>query len=367
MISAHPISRILAIDAAPFIGGAQMSFLSTLQELSRRGFDLLLATASPQFADLAKLQDIPTQLFNARHWPTTPLGACKYVMDKLNSTPILNKLIRDFKPEIIHANAIRSILILPKIKHIPILLHDRDYNFPNTFVKIAKQKFKHNLTIAAISPLVAEKWRGIIDENRLNVLYNGFYLQEIENTIPIQLPKDKFSIIIAADFVKWKRHDRFIEAIKKLNRKDIRAIIKARHRNDDLELSKNIHDQTHGLQYEGIFDFNVNDEPALPYIAAADLLVSCSENEPFGRTIVEALTLGKPVVVCKGTGLDEILAESKAATLVDPIGLPNAINDWLDRQKLKDMEQHARNTAKQFNIKPHADHLIGIYQNMTYS
>lgn len=367
MTPSRPISRILAIDAAPFIGGAQMSFLSTLQELSRRGFDLLLATASPQFADLARLQDIPAQLIHARHWPASPSGACKYVIDKLKSTPTLKKIIRDFKPDIIHANAIRSILILPKTKHIPVLLHDRDYNFPTIFVKIAKRKFNHNLTIAAISPLVAEKWRGIVDENRLNVLYNGFYLQEIENTIPIQLPKDKFSIIIAADFVKWKRHDRFIDAIKKLNRKDIRAIIKARERNDDLELSMKIDDQAHDAQYEGVFDLNVNHESALPYIAAADLLVSCSENEPFGRTIVEALALGKPVVVCKGTGLDEILAESKAATLVEPADLPNAINDWLDRQKLKDTVQHARNTAKQFNIKPHADNLIGIYQNMAYS
>ncbi len=65
---------------------------------------------------------------------------------------------------------------------------------------------------------------------------------------------------------------------------------------------------------------------ALEQIAASDLLVSCSDNEPFGRTIIEAVALSKPVVATPTAAPPELF-KMLAPNLIMADDSPQALAD----------------------------------------
>ncbi len=60
------------------------------------------------------------------------------------------------------------------------------------------------------------------------------------------------------------------------------------------------------------------------YFAACDVIVQPSLNEGMGRTVVEALVMGKPVVASRVGGLPELIHQGRNGLLVPP-GLPAAL------------------------------------------
>ena len=59
-------------------------------------------------------------------------------------------------------------------------------------------------------------------------------------------------------------------------------------------------------------------------LPALDVFVSTSENEPFGRVLVEAMAAGLPVIATDSGGKPEIVADGKTGVLV-PSGDVNEI------------------------------------------
>jgi glycosyltransferase involved in cell wall biosynthesis len=84
-------------------------------------------------------------------------------------------------------------------------------------------------------------------------------------------------------------------------------------------------------------------EDVRPAVAEFDMLVLPSLQEPFGRSIIEAMALGTPVVASRVGGIPEIITDGRDGLLVEPGdvgGLAGAISSLLDdasrRAKLAD-------------------------------
>ncbi len=364
--------NILLIDCAPFTGGAQESFWTLATHLPPDVCRPLLVTADATpngLAERAALQSFPYCPITARHWPASLKGLLQYYQDNRRFEPLFDKTVADFQPAIIHANCIRSALLLPPDCRLPILLHDRDVAFPFFITRLIANRF-HNLHIVAISPLVAEKWRSLLPEDYIHVIPNGFDLNAIAATQPaMKNDSATFRLLQVADFSPWKRHDRFLSLLAKLKTliPNMKAVIKGRIRDQQGERLLNDLKQTASkLGLDDILTFNTADESALPEIAAADVVVSCSDGEPFGRTIVEALALGKPVAACRGGGLDALLADCPAFSAVSPEKLHDAILQWLPPEKRHAIAPQAIHAAQAFSIERHVMEITGIYKNITY-
>ena len=361
--------NILLLDCAPFTGGAQKSFWSLATNLSPVCRPLLMtADATPNgLAEQAALQSFPYRAFTARHWPASLKGLWQYWQDSRAFAPLFDEIVTEFKPCLIHANCIRSALLLPADCRLPILLHDRDNRVPFVFVRLVVNRFP-NLHIIAISPLVAEKWRGLLPDDRLHIVPNGFNLQVIANTQPaIKNDSASFHLLQVADFSPWKRHDRFLSLLAQLKPQipSLKAVIKGRVRDQQGERLLNDLKQTASrLGLDDILTFNTADESALPEIAAADLVVSCSDGEPFGRVIIEALALGKPVVSCIGGGLDSFLSDCPAFMAVPPEKLQNAVLQWLPAEKRQASIPIAQKAAESFSIERHVADIVEIYRQI---
>ena len=364
--------NILLLDCAPFTGGAQESFWTLATHLPPDICRPLLMTAdvTPDgLAERAALQSFPYRPFTARHWPASLKGLLQYYQDSHRFQLLFDKIVADFQPAIIHANCIRSALLLPSDCRLPILLHDRDGAFPFFITRLVANRF-HNLHVIAISPPVAEKWRPLLPDDHIHVIPNGFDLNAIAATPPaMKNDSATFRLLQVADFSPWKRHDQFLSLLVKLKPQipNMKAVIKGRIRDQQGERLLNDLKQTASkLGLDDILTFNTADESALPEIAATDVVVSCSDGEPFGRVIIEALALGKPVVACRGGGLDALLANCPAFMAVPSEKLQDAVLQWLPVKKRQAVAPQAIRAAQAFSIERHVAEITGIYNNITY-
>ena len=372
MTNVNNLLNILLLDCAPFTGGAQESFWSLAAHLPQDVCRPLLMTADHSaggLAERAALQSFPYQPFTARHWPANVRGLLQYLQDSRRFEPFFRKTVADFPPYVIHANCIRSAMLIPQDCRQPILLHDRDATFPFFVTRHISNRFQ-NLHIVAISPLVAEKWRSLLPEDRLHIVPNGFDLEAMAIAQPPKKDDSAaFRLLQVADFSPWKRHDRFLNLLAQLKPQipNMKAVIKGRVRDRQGErLLTDLKQMASKLGLDDSLTFNAADGSALPEIAAADVVVSCSDGEPFGRTIVEALALGKPVAACRGGGLDALLADCPAVSFVMPGKLHDAVLQWLPLEKRQAAAPIAQKAARIFSIERHVAEITGIYKNIAY-
>ena len=358
--------NILLLDCAPFTGGAQKSFWSLVSKLPERGCSPLLIAADG-LAEQTRDAVFPCRTISARHWPASLKGLWQYWQDSHAFAPLFDEAVANFNPCLVHANCIRSALLLPADYHLPILLHDRDIRFPFFFVRLVANRFP-NLHVVAISPLVAEKWRDLLPDGRLHIVPNGFDLQAIANTQPAaKNDSASLRLLQVADFSPWKRHDRFLSLLAQLKPQipGLKAVIKGRIRDPQGEqLLNNLKRTASTLGLNDILSFNTADESALPEIGAADVVVSCSDSEPFGRVIIEALALGKPVISCIGGGLDSFLSDCPTFMAVPPEKLQDAVLQWLPAEKRQAAIPIAKKTAEAFSIERHVADIVDIYKKI---
>lgn len=292
---------ILYTDTSPFAGGAQESFQSIIEHSENCALMLGegLYKRNPKKHSTLEL--------HTRHWGNTPIGMLQFIHDWHKNSAAIEKFISSTAPDIIHANTIRSAMLL--LFHripCPFVIHDRDMHAPKHVVKLIADKLKPH--IIGISATVLNKWNGLIPPERLHVLANGFDFDSIRKTPSALLPQPHPIAILAADFEQWKQHDIFIEAIKlaRQSNPDIQGIIRGRIRSKAGEnLLNRLMQQAAG---NDAITFITEPGPALPYIATADCLVTCSDNEPFGRTAIEALALGKKVISMPTSLAPEIIS-----------------------------------------------------------
>lgn len=295
--------RILFIDVAPFAGGAQASF-RTLVECAE-GCEKALAVGNGLWEwasslrvghDTEMRELCPVLRLTTSHWRATLGGWLQYRRECRENRAQLLEFIHCFKPDIIHCNTVRSALLLCALpcQEATIIVHDRDLRMPS----LARRYVAWRLSpfIVAVSSRICEKWRGIVPDNRRSILSNGFDLDAIAKTKPA-LPEARDLVIIAADFEPWKHHETFLGGFgfAQLERPQLGAILKGRLRPSSAEYLEKLRGFVKDKQLNNV-RFVIDDTPALPWIASAQLVVTCSENEPFGRTAIEALALGKRIV-----------------------------------------------------------------------
>ncbi len=344
--------KILYLDCAPFVGGAQESFWSQMQAFRYRAFVVAGDGLWPRVRE-AGLRGSHLQ---ARHWPANVAGLWQFWQDCKTALPVLREAMENFEPDVVHLNCIRAGLLMAELRpQVPVILHDRDLRMPQILLHPLVRRL--NPFVAAISSQVAEKWREELPPERIEVVPNGFDLEAMRSTVPAVLPfrdvSDCYRVIIAADFIPWKRHGLFLEAVKLAHDRmpSLRAILKGRVRGDRAALDDVFAAMEDNEEYRTFVAIDASDAPALPFIAAADTLVACSENEPFGRTVVEALALGKTVAATRDGAAQELLcAPAVAAVDATPEALAEAILRWADPQARAKAAPQARAFSERFSL-----------------
>jgi glycosyltransferase involved in cell wall biosynthesis len=109
--------------------------------------------------------------------------------------------------------------------------------------------------------------------------------------------------------------------------------------------------------------------PGEPWLAALDLLLVTAVDEPFGRTLIEAMLLGTPVIAARSGGNIEAIRDGATGILVppdDPEAFATAALELLgDRGRYRRLATDAEREARdRFGIDRHVDAITRIYDEM---
>jgi glycosyltransferase involved in cell wall biosynthesis len=111
-----------------------------------------------------------------------------------------------------------------------------------------------------------------------------------------------------------------------------------------------------------------DDVPQL--IRALDVLLLPSQEEPFGRALIEAMALGVPVLATRVGGPPEIVGEGREGYLLDPhepAAWAAAIRALAeDPQRREEMGLAGRERAvREFSAAHHAERVLEVYRRAT--
>ncbi|ROP20133.1 glycosyltransferase family 4 protein [Vibrio crassostreae] len=211
--------------------------------------------------------------------------------------------------DILHSNTIRTrfyLFFISKInKKIKTIAHIRDIQ-KNPYQDTLLKNIDYTIAISqAVYDSLNVKNNNF---NKVKIIHNG--VEDLKNEIINKEfidNRNNFKIGIVGRIESWKRQDLFVDAALDLlyRRKDCEFYIVG-------DCIKKEH-----LEYKSKVVTLINNNPNIhlvghvdnpfDYMNMLDIIVCPSENEPFGRVVIEAMSLGKPVIGSDSGGIIEII------------------------------------------------------------
>lgn len=150
----------------------------------------------------------------------------------------------------------------------------------------------------------------------------------------LSLPHDARLVTMVAEFIPRKRHVDVIEAVAQLDDPSVHLLLAGagplRDEIESLSVAAGLRERTHFLGYR-------SDIPVI--LAASDVLLLPSLQEGLPRSVLEAMSMGVPVIASRIRGVTDLLDDG-AGVLV-PVRAPEAITAAL-RQVLAEPETRQR-------------------------
>ncbi len=339
--------RVLFLDVATASGGAQRSLREWLTHLDRERVApyLLAADASAEgLLAFAREAGLPAAPIAVRPWPRSWRGAAQLLGDWWPARQALRAALAAHRAELVHANGLRAGLLaalcLPR--DVPLVLHHRDYLCPAWALRLVVRRAARTIVIAdwLLAHVAGVVGPGLA--GRLVRSYNGVDTAAVRARAAAPWPATAGGVAptaplvtLVADLARWKRHDLFLRALAVVRQRQptARGLLvggprgPAEHPYEEELLRLRVE---LGLADHCGFAGHLPD--AAPALAASAVVVSVAAHEPFGRTVLEALALGRPLVLAGGGGPAEIAGHLPLAhcTADAPSAIADAICTWLE-------------------------------------
>ena len=185
-----------------------------------------------------------------------------------------------------------------------------------------------------------------------------------------RLPDGKSVIMLPGRLTAWKGHAVLLDALIHLTRDDYVVVFVG----DDQGRTDYRHQLERKVEKNGLghivrFAGPCRDMPAA-YMSADVVVNASTKPEAFGRVIVEAQAMGRPVVAFDHGGAKETILEGETGLLVEPgdaRALARALNAALDldAERRKSMAEVAiRNVLDNFTLDKMCDSTLAVYREV---
>ncbi len=188
----------------------------------------------------------------------------------------------------------------------------------------------------------------------------------------LSLQKDTLIIAQISQITPWKRHQDFIKAAKILTRtySNVHFLIIGEDISGNNQVYKT--DLKKLVKEEGLssyFSFLGHREDVRDIINEIDILVHPAINEPFGRVLIEAMAMEKPVVAYDCGGPKEIIIDEVTGCLAEPFdysGLALRVSRLLWNINLREQFGQAgrRRVVNHFNIERYVNEMDDVFESV---
>jgi glycosyltransferase involved in cell wall biosynthesis len=179
------------------------------------------------------------------------------------------------------------------------------------------------------------------------------------------IPADGTLVSLIGRINRWKGHDRLIRiaALLRANGAARYAIVGAPLFRD-ADFVGELHALVAREGLSGRVQFVPWLDDARTAFAATDINVNCSDDEPFGRTIIEAAACGVPSIAFDGGGTADAIVDGRTGRLVprgDENAFARALGEYLsDGAARRTAGIAAREFAQTFDAPTHAARVAGV-------
>ncbi|MBM4041488.1 MAG: glycosyltransferase family 4 protein [Planctomycetes bacterium] len=370
--------NVLFLDHATDLGGAEVSLLGLLKTLDRERFAPTLACPSGTLADRARALGVPVQ----------PLAVAKLggrsrllaVWRLWRGIRTLRRIVRRGRFDAIHANTLRTAIIASGVapsEGVALVWHVRDH---------AVQPWAQKRLLARCAVAIAPSRfiaRALGDDPKVFVVPNGLDPADVPGEDAgatfrreLGLAPDAPVVGCLGRLLPWKGQHLFLGMAARLAKRlpDARfpivgAPLYAAPGSDYPTLLKAIAAK---LKVEDKVLFVGHRDDPFAALSAMNVVVNCSENEPFGRVLIEAMACRRPVVAFRSGAVPEIVQDAQTGLLVpfgDTAALAEAVlalvNDPARAQRLG--EAGRRRVAEHFTLQASTNGIEDIYSELAAS
>lgn len=346
------------------LGGGEHSFLEVLSHLPL-GWEVLAIV--PQEGELA------TRLRAARVTTVVlPLPSLKPWLVPLIAKTLTAywRICRKHQAGLIYANGSRAAVyggLVGCLMKIPVLWHCRIAE-PDPRVDSLLTRFCNQ--ILANSHATARRFRKGL-KNKVKVIYNGIDLHWLKGGVspkPEGIGDNWKVILLIARVSRWKRHDLALHAFEKIAEIEPNAHLVCLGARDDLDPGwwDQLQAMTSPFPFSRRIHWIGEVQDIRPWLRSSSLLLLTSDNEPFGRVLVEAMACGVPVIATRSGGVPEIVREGIDGILVTPGSVSEvgeAVLKLLRDERLRNRLSAAGiKRAEEFSLEKHVNQMVQVFE-----
>jgi len=291
-------------------------------------------------------------------------------------------IYKDFKFDIIHSHVALpdgycGMLVAKEYKK-PLIVTIHGQDFQDTIFKNKKCEVNIEKTINSSEKviMVSDKLKKIgenllnINKKKVTVIPNGINPEDNVKEKSILLRKyEKKKIILSVSHLKKSKGIQLnlkaiSKNIKKYNNLFYIIVGSGKEQGELEKFSKQLCIQNN-VEFVG----EIPHKKVMEYMSICDIFSLPSYNEGFGVVYLEAMANGKPVIACKGEGIDGIIKDKETGILVKPKDIDSIVEaiDYLfsNPKKSKVIGQRAKKLVlENYTWEKNAEKTIKIYKEV---
>jgi len=349
--------RVLYVDHVSEIGGAQRSLLEMLAAMDRSLVHPTVVCRGPgRFSSELAALGVEVLFYG---------------------TELVGK-VAAYAPHLIHSNAFRAIplsLNLARMRNTVCIGHCRD--MVPLWERQALQSSAAADYLIAVSSAVKRRLATVIPYQKIVVIYNGVDTGKFAPTVKGAHLRQAWNVRgsevlfgVVGQVIRWKGHLEFLYAAKMVADDGLpcKFVIVGDSLFNSGEFKEELKTlvSTLGLSDRVVFTGFRDDMPAV--MAALDVLVLPSWEEPFGRVVVEAMSSGRAVIATNAGGVPEVVIKNVTGLLVpprDPWALYQAMATLARSEGLRRRfgALGRKRAVERFSIREHVAKMLYLYEN----
>jgi glycosyltransferase involved in cell wall biosynthesis len=278
-------------------------------------------------------------------------------------------IFKDEKIDLIHVSddpLISTCILYARILNKPCIWYHHNVLSESRTIKFTNYISQYNIFVSYYLKKLTNHEDGKIIHNPLDSI--DFTVKDnSEKKIAVDR---KINIGYFSNFYSRKRPDFFINVISELTKKNIN--IEAFMFGDDADITEeHLKDLSISLEIKNrinIYNFEPNIQDKMKEM---DLIVAPARHEPFGRVLIEAMSLKIPVVAAKEAGHIEIIKDGVTGILFEPDNLQDCVEKvelllGNNKRRSEITENAYQDVIRKYSIENHMKELTSFYKEVLY-
>ena len=393
------MKRILILETGAGFGGALTSLETLLSSLDPRRWEAHLLTSYPQefiqaggavqrvgllprerrYGSGSNLERALRPVFGNR------AGNAAFLLDHLTTgrryAKAIAEYVREYEIDIVQGNngilINDAVILAAKQAGKPCVIHVRGGEYPS---RVAGWLARGVSRVLAVSGYVAETARALgVGSERIALVPEGLDAEKFASAAKPRefrarhgLPPNQPLVGMVGCLVAWKGHEVFLEACAKaLPGTDAAALIVGGEPDGSGLMLAALREKARILGIEDRVFFTGYESDVASAMAACQVVVHASTSpEPFGRVILEAMALGRPIVATQAGGPQEVIEPGLDGLLVPPgdeAAMARAMGHILADAPMRERFAKAgwEKVRRMYSMENHVSRVESVWEELT--